>query len=47
MRDFYDLLEPTHRLFRVGPRGLTPLGPYRPALEIFESATNYAAVPVL
>jgi len=45
MRDFYDLLEATHELFRVTPRGLVPLGEYRLALEIFESATNYAAVP--
>ena len=46
MRDFYDLLGRTHKLFRVTPRRLVPLGEYRRALEIFESATNYAAVPM-
>ena len=46
LRDFYDLLGATHRICRVTPHALVPLGEYRQALEVFYSATNYAAVPM-
>jgi hypothetical protein len=45
MRDFYELLAPTHTLHRVAPRGLIALGEYRLAHEIFVGMTNYVAVP--
>jgi FkbM family methyltransferase len=45
MRDFYDLLGETHSLHRVTPGGLVPLGDYRLEVEVFASATNYAAIP--
>lgn len=44
MRDFYELLGPTHAFYRVAPRGMIALGPYDLALEVFVGATNYAAV---
>ena len=43
MRSFYDAL-PEFDLYRVVPRGLIALGPYRTSLENFVSATNYLAV---
>jgi hypothetical protein len=47
LRDFYELLAPTHSLHRVAPKGLVPLGDYRLELEVFVSATNYVAIPRL
>jgi FkbM family methyltransferase len=43
MRNFYDAL-PDFDIYRVVPRGLIALGPYRTSLENFVSATNYLAV---
>jgi len=34
MRDFYALL-PGWELFRIGPAGLIPLGPYKARHEVF------------
>jgi FkbM family methyltransferase len=45
LRDFYNLLDETHALYRVAPRGLVPLGDYQLELEVFVSATNYVAIP--
>jgi FkbM family methyltransferase len=45
LRDFYDILEQSHTLHRIAPRGLLALGEYDLALEVFVGATNYAALP--
>jgi FkbM family methyltransferase len=45
LRDFYDILERSHTLHRIAPRGLIALGEYDLALEVFVGATNYAALP--
>jgi FkbM family methyltransferase len=44
LRDFYELLSPRYRLYRLLRDGLAPLGPYAPELEIFVYA-NYLALP--
>jgi FkbM family methyltransferase len=43
LRDFVTLLGPDYQLFRVTPRGLTPLH-YEPSDEMFLEETNYAAL---
>jgi FkbM family methyltransferase len=44
LRDFYDLLSQTHRLYRIVPDGLRRLPPYSPELEIF-ATINLLAEP--
>lgn len=44
MRDFFTLLGPSYRIFRILRNGLVELKTYRPQLEQFVSATNYLAI---
>jgi FkbM family methyltransferase len=43
LRDFVTLLKARYDLFRVTPRGLTPLH-YEPSSEMFLEETNYSAI---
>ena len=43
LRDFVELLGADYKLFRVTPRGVTPIQ-YEPSAEIFLEETNYAAI---
>lgn len=43
LRDYWELLTPTHTLHRLLPRGLAELGAYSERLEVFELA-NYVAL---
>jgi len=42
-RDFYNLLSPAYRLFRLASNGPTPIDAYNPELEIFAPANFLAA----
>ena len=44
MHDFFQMLGPSYRLYRILRNGLYELGPYSPRLEQFASATNYLAI---
>ncbi|MCO6512360.1 MAG: FkbM family methyltransferase [Aridibacter famidurans] len=44
MRDFFDLLSPEYRIFRVLRRGVYELKKYETRLERFDSVANYLAV---
>jgi hypothetical protein len=42
-KDFFQLLSPKYRIYRILPRGLRELKAYSEKLEIFQSA-NYLAI---
>jgi FkbM family methyltransferase len=43
LRDFFDVLAPRYKLYRILRKGLAPLAEYREDLEVF-TTTNYLAV---